>query len=203
MDAIEIIEYKGYTIEIHTDDYPEGPCKSWDMFGTMVCWHRRYDLGHKNPFDTPQDAEEYFKQNHSIVLPLYLYDHSGLTMNTTGFYCPWDSGQVGYIYIDPEQVRKEYGVKRITKKIREKALECMRGEVRTYDMYLRGEVYGYQVKNPSGEEIDSCWGFYGDYNEDPYMIEQAKLAVDADIEEKRQQRKEEKEKGQQTFAFLS
>ena len=23
-----------------------------------------------------------------IILPLYLYDHSGLTMNTSGFICP-------------------------------------------------------------------------------------------------------------------
>ena len=30
-----------------------------------------------------------------VILPLYLHDHSGLTMNTSGFHCPWDSGQVG------------------------------------------------------------------------------------------------------------
>ena len=29
-----------------------------------------------------------------VILPLYLYDHSGITMNTCGFSCPWDSGQV-------------------------------------------------------------------------------------------------------------
>lgn len=33
-----------------------------------------------------------------VILPLYLYDHSGITMNTCGFSCPWDSGQVGWIY---------------------------------------------------------------------------------------------------------
>ena len=30
-----------------------------------------------------------------VFLPLYLFDHSGITMNTSGFSCPWDSGQVG------------------------------------------------------------------------------------------------------------
>ena len=30
----------------------------------------------------------------AIVQPLYLYDHGGITMNTTGFSCSWDSGQV-------------------------------------------------------------------------------------------------------------
>ena len=27
---------------------------------------------------------------HMFILPLYLYDHSGITMNTSGFSCPWD-----------------------------------------------------------------------------------------------------------------
>ena len=27
-----------------------------------------------------------------VMLPLYLYDHGGLTMNTSAFSCPWDSG---------------------------------------------------------------------------------------------------------------
>jgi hypothetical protein len=43
------------------------------------------------------------------ILPVYLYDHSGLTINTTGFTCPWDSGQIGWIYASHEQVKAEYG----------------------------------------------------------------------------------------------
>jgi len=53
-----------------------------------------------------------------IILPLYLYDHSGITMNTTGFSCGWDSGQVGYIVMSYEKIRKEYNWKNITKKRR-------------------------------------------------------------------------------------
>ena len=39
-----------------------------------------------------------------ITLPLYLMDHSGLAMQTTSFNDPWDSGQVGWIYVrlEPE-----------------------------------------------------------------------------------------------------
>lgn len=37
----------------------------------------------------------------------------------------------------------------------------MEAEVRTYDCYLRGECYGYQLYL-SGEEVDSCWGFLGE-----------------------------------------
>ena len=37
-----------------------------------------------------------------VFLPLYLFDHSGITMNTSGFSCPWDSGQVGWIFCTPD-----------------------------------------------------------------------------------------------------
>ncbi len=50
----------------------------------------------------------------TVILPLDLYDHSGITMNTTGFHCPWDSGQVGYIYVMPEDIRKEFSAARVS-----------------------------------------------------------------------------------------
>ena len=96
------------------------------------------------------------------ILPLYLYDHSGLTMNTTGFSCGWDSGQVGYIFITKESFKNFQGTT---------AEEVLIGQVKTYDLYLRGEVFWFKVVEEkhceccgsnSEEHIDSCSGFYGD-----------------------------------------
>jgi len=64
-----------------------------------------------------------------VILPLYLYDHSGITMNTTGFSCPWDSGQVGWIYADADCIKKEYG--KVTPETINKARTVMNGEVET------------------------------------------------------------------------
>lgn len=97
----------------------------------------------------------------AVMLPLYLYDHSGITISTAPFSCPWDSGQVGFIYVTLEDVRKEYSCKNVTAKIRAKVEAQLRQEVETYDEYLTGQVYGYVVEDAEGEEIDSCWGFYG------------------------------------------
>lgn len=107
-------------------------------------------------------------KNYIVWLPLYLYDHSGLTMNTTGFSCPWDSGQVGWIYMARETFLAETGWGE--QLWPDKAIEMMQGSVKTYDQYLTGEVYGFQMyqnvgtdENPDWEETDnSCWGFYGD-----------------------------------------
>lgn len=112
-------------------------------------------------------AEAYLKRKREevidrdiIQLSLYLYDHSGITMSTSGFSCPWDSGQVGYIYMTLEQARKEWSG--TDAEIRAKALACLEAEVKVYDDYLTGEVYGYVIEDDDGEEIDSCWGFYGE-----------------------------------------
>jgi len=107
-----------------------------------------------------------------IILPLYLYDHSGITMNTTGFSCPWDSGQVGWIYVSKEKVRKEYEVKRITKKIRDRVIAVLKSEVKIYSQWLEGNVFGFVLKDAEDNEIDSCWGFYGDDWKENGLIEQ-------------------------------
>ena len=95
-----------------------------------------------------------------IMLPLYLLDHSGLAMKTTSFHDPWDSGQVGWIYVSKEDALKEFGGEKMTGAIRKKAEDLMRGEVAANDTYLRGECYGFELYK-NGELEDSCWGFMG------------------------------------------
>ena len=110
-----------------------------------------------------RDRLEDLLHEYYIVLPLYLYDHSGITMNTTGFSCPWDSGQVGCIYVPIEKVKDEWGWERLTKQRRQKTEEYLRNEVKTYDQYLTGDVYGFVVeKVKTLEHINSCGGFYGE-----------------------------------------
>ena len=172
----ESFEHAGMIVEIHWDNDPESP-REWDNAGTMVCWHSRYNLGdHKtNDFASPDEFREWWKENGKggVILPLYLYDHGGITMSCGAFSCPWDSGQVGWIYCTADTIRHEWGKgkkSRITKAMREQAEKCLRQEVETYDDFLTGQVYGYVVRQPiidecgddTGEgEEDSCWGFYG------------------------------------------
>jgi len=159
-------------IRIEQDETPMHPRKDMDNLGTMVCWHGRYELGDEQPSESPDEFRSELPKD-VIELPLYLYDHSGITMNTTGFHCPWDSGQVGFIYVTREKVREEYGWKRITKAREQQILAYLKAEVEVYDQYLRGEVYGFIVEelkqdedgDTEWEHVDSCWGFYGD---DPF-----------------------------------
>jgi hypothetical protein len=165
MEPIETLKLKdGRVLEIYQDDCPESPREFWDNLGTMVCWHRRYNLGDKQA--DPEEAAEMVKG--AVCLPLYLYDHSGITMRCAPFSCPWDSGQVGWIFVSKERIRQEFG--KCGKSEIEKAKEILRGEVETYDLYLTGDVYFFRLVKPATcatcghtepEVLDSCGGFYG------------------------------------------
>ena len=155
-----------YTVKVVRDDNPISPRED-DNLGKMVCFHKRYNLGDKHDYNfhnydswDEMSSDIIREENVSVILPLYLYDHSGITMNTTGFSCLWDSGQVGFVFVSKNDVRKEYGVKRISKKLREKVTKLLIGEVETYDKYLTGDVYGYEVTDENDNLIESCWGYY-------------------------------------------
>ena len=146
-------------------------------------------------------------------LPLWLYDHSGLTISCGERNYPyndrWDSCQLGWVIMLKKTMQKEcwleyvldengerikeqyihengqttYGYK--TRPLTEdtwraRAIELMKGEVETYNQYLTGDVYGYTLyatdddtdDDPDWEEIDSCWGFFGDDGMENGLVEQ-------------------------------
>ncbi|HOO12216.1 MAG TPA: hypothetical protein PK684_04600 [Bacillota bacterium] len=190
-----------------------------------------------------------------IILPLYLYDHGGITMRTNPFSCPWDSGQVGWIYASKQKFIDETGYSEaelfstdskrtpvigervkvegrddwgevtenvialdgspgytvnfdynkylgarkpenlvivpqheITEVMANRAEQMLINEVETYDLYIRGECYGYRLYElktcehcgaTSTKEIDSCWGFFADTLAD--LKEQMKYNVPSEF----------------------
>ncbi|WP_019592017.1 hypothetical protein [Thioalkalivibrio sp. ALE20] len=139
---------------------PENP-RNWDNLGTMVCWHNRYQLGDTQPDESPDEWADSVWNRHIIQLPLYLYDHSGITISTRPFHCPWDSGQVGWIMAERDRIRQAFGWKRITRNRAQRIREILEAEVYVYDLYLRGEVYQYLALDDEGCVLDACGGFYG------------------------------------------
>lgn len=99
----------------------------------------------------------------NIILPLYLYDHSGLSMSVSDFvghavHAEWDSGQVGWIYATAGDIQAAYGG--VSPENMERAEWCLQSEVRRYDYYLSGQCYGFRLYE-NGEETESVWGFLG------------------------------------------
>lgn len=188
MDEYDSEIYKNRKIKIVCDnDHSANPVKEWDTLGTFSCFHNRYDLSGPGAIEDMDELKELIERPDVLSLPLYLYDHSGITISTGPFSCPWDSGQVGHIHITHEKIKKEYGnTKPETLK---KVKGYLQGEVDTFDAYLTGQVYGYQVdgepepgedRDTAEENIDSCYGYYGEEGI-KYAIAEAKAGIDWDI----------------------
>lgn len=161
--------------------------EAWDAYRTLQKVRKKYDSVSEWISDL---VDEYF-----CVLDLYLYDHSGITMSTRPFSCPWDSGKVGFIYApwDPKAPSGKHGEPHgITDP--EKLKAALVQEVETYDLYLTGQVYGFEIQK--GERVtvrtsktradgtveetchdtiewkhwDSCGGYVADYKELPALV---------------------------------
>ena len=131
------------------------------------------------------------ESNLILIKPINMYDHGGITVSTSSGYPyndRWDSGTVGFIYVTKKTIFEECGS--ITEENwKERADQYLEGEMETYDQYLRGDVYGYKLtktitvydicphcgevvkEHKTEEDVDGCWGFYGDCLEDNGIID--------------------------------
>lgn len=168
-DAVEECALdNGSVVKIYYDDAVESP-REWDNLGIMACFHNRYMIGDKDhgingdDFESWDEMEEYIwnELDAVVILPIYLYNHSGLAFNTTGFSCPWDSGQIGFIFTTKQKIKEFYGDVEITDEFKEKLENHLRSEIEVYEQYATGQVYYYVIYDKDGELTDSCGGFYG------------------------------------------
>jgi len=142
-------------LKIMQDTDPAIKPRECDNLGLMVYWHSRYVLGDSQPTCC---SKTWFEDNvdpKGVYLPLFIYDHSGITMQTKPFTCPFDSGQIGWIYASPEAIKTAFpGV--TFEEAQVHALKALEFEVKDFDCHLRGQVWGFEYGD------DSCWGFVGD-----------------------------------------
>lgn len=156
--AIETFIHNGAQVRLYIDEYPVSSPRTWSNLGTIVCFDTSYHISDTHTFDSPEAFEAFLKDTPCVVLPIYLYDHSSVSISTTPFSCHWDSGQVGYIYATLDAVQDEFeGLDAETIALAESVLRC---EIDTFNMCLNGDVYRYTVTDADGTEVDACSGYY-------------------------------------------
>ena len=105
-----------------------------------------------------------------FYFPVYAYIHSGVALslgrNSYPFTDKWDTSFNGFAL-----VKRERGTY-----TRQKAYERAQGLIETWNMYLSGDVYGYN------SEVGGCWGYYGKEGYEQ-MISEAKSEIDCHIKE--------------------
>ena len=162
-----------FRIEVDID--PVSP-RDFDPLGTIVTWHRRYFLGDEQPKIDPEEFEETLPEG-TVIVPVFMLDHSGVKLSTEPFSCPWDSGQLGIIYATPERIKERGVASKVVRNI-------LRDEVKLYSHYIEGAVYGFTKYRQErcatcgtivNNLIDSCTGFYGHDHEKNGLLETAEI----------------------------
>lgn len=168
-------------VNIYYDPEPINPRTDYDNATVMVYWHTREVIGDiKVERCTKEEImAEYEEKGDKIlaILPLNAYIHSGITISTGSFACAWDSGQVGWVFVtESKKALMGFPDDYTT----EQYEEVIQQDVKTYDEYLTGEVYGYTVEGRDGTELESCWGFIGDMVNNVEV--EAKAAADHSVD---------------------
>jgi hypothetical protein len=142
-----------------------------DEIRDFVLWQFQYSV-----HDEDMVVLQEIVQRHVLVLPIYMYDHSGLAFSTAPFSCPWDSGQVGWIWVPHAKFEEWWpSVDSAEEKLKQ-ARKNLEGEINTYQQWSNGDVWSFVIEKAEiytrGEDEDekrhvewefedSCCGFYG------------------------------------------
>jgi len=207
--AYETFEHEGYTIEIWPDGNVENPLKEDEgTLGEWCIFHRRYDIGNSERTATCQEdvtrhteeLQAHCEKTGSILLPVYMYDHSGVVLSLESFHgrlpqghAEFDSFQCGWVLIDRDKTKKLLCARAFNEVIKKKARENIEGELTVLNQWLSGDVWGYVIKDKDGEQVDSCWNYYGLDT----VRDEAKASVNGEIE----YQKQEAEKRQPSLPF--
>lgn len=181
----------GYAATIEHDDFPSSP-RECDNMSVMVMFHKKYDIGDKDHGYDMADYDSWDalkkaiieKEKPLTVLPVYMFDHSGLTFSTddASFRAQdpnrWDWGMVGFVFVRGDH--PDLGqYDELPGKV-EAAERMAKLELEEYDKWQRGDVWHVKIDRmdadggEGGEEVDSCGGFIG-YD---YAVEEAGRMLD-------------------------
>lgn len=188
-----------YRINVYYDDEPENPRTDWDNASHMVV-RSRYLSTENNQVEEIINAlcEKYGINNDGmdfyevidalnkfiVIKPISIYVHSGMTVFFGRPTDRWDSGVVGFGYMEHEDLYSDCcgRNKKAHPDWRDQCEAVMRGEMDALDRTVRGEVFGYVTEELDDDgdwvEYDSCWGFFMDAEE---VIEEAKLNLPHEV----------------------
>jgi hypothetical protein len=190
MEPIDTIEYQGYTIEVvPMMGFDESPWAD-DEFAPSLVLHdnaeRRFGWTTDHEWKTrltgalddiaergvtkklygPGGALEIVNRwakvayGVKVILPISAIDHSGVAVYLgSGAHAHdpggWDSGWIGWIILTAEKAA-EWGGNDIAELTAQ-----VRASFEDFAAWVEGDVVGYRIVDPDGDEVGSCWGFYG------------------------------------------
>lgn len=179
----------GRFFKLFYDEYSESP-RLCDNVATILTWERNY-----NSPDENGDTLEEFAEKHGVdvskgwnldsvmeamreegyyVVPVYALHHGVSHYSTHDFNDPWDSGAVGIAFC-----KKQKGLPDNDEYIR----SIIDEEIKAYDAWVNGEVYGIMIFDKNEDVLDVSSGYIIPYENRIEALEDMLSAVGVNIQD--------------------
>ena len=180
-DMKNVLGSSGMNIGCAITDYDGNLCTIFSQKGN---WNIG-DPGYSYTRDEAPEKYEEFKARQDkgeiLMLPVYMYDHSGQTISLGDFHDRFDSGVCGFAFVEKKRIFEEYP-DTTEENWKEKAYKVIQAEIDIYDKYIRGENYAWLLEKAEETEhrrisdgdtwittewefYDACGGYLGDPEE--------------------------------------
>jgi len=177
MNIYETIDYQGMKINIFYDEDYDMP-NAWDNPDAFLCSDYRglhvdsESISASECRDAANEGKWFL--NGFYIFPVSIYDHSGISLSL-GSSRGWDYTN-GHAFVCVRRTKGWSWAKAKAEKIAD-------GVIDEWNCALEGDVYGFVAEDAEGNEIESCWGFYGTEGREE-AVSEAKDAIVSELEER-------------------
>lgn len=182
----------GHFFKLFYDEYSESP-RLDDNVATILTWERNY-----NSPDENGDTFEEFAEKHGVdvskgcnldsamdamreegyyVVPVYALHHGVSHYSTHDFHDPWDSGVVGIAFC-----KKQKGLPDNDEYLR----SIIDDEIKAYDAWVNGEVYGIDLLGQDEAVLDISSGYMMPHENRIEVLKDMLSSVGVDIQDEYQ-----------------
>lgn len=136
-------------------------------------WFDRKDIITKEECEAYAQGEKIpqEKDYHFFLTRAYIHSGAHVSLAEEGRLYPdecWDVSRIGYVLV----LKKTW-------RMRKSARKAASGHLNYINDLLSGNVWGFIAEDQDGNDIESCWGFAGDYEK--YCLVDARSVVDHHI----------------------
>ena len=139
------------------------PRNDYNLAKMALC-HKKYDLADNGEDFNPSDYNSWDEikkmlvkeRDAAAIVQVSMTDHSGIHIYAGDPQDAFDSGVIGFCYMDKKTIEENYGD--LSEKSIERAVSNIKAEIEAYDDYLSGEPsYCVSINNEeTGEWVDGC-----------------------------------------------
>lgn len=185
---------RNHFFKLFYDEYSDSPrCEFSENLSTILTWEDDYDSPDENP-----DTIEEFAKKHGVdvsqewhlddllsamrkegyyVVPVYALHHGVSHYSINDFHDKWDSGVVGIAFCNRQDslIDNDDYFRRVIDQ-----------QVKEYDAWLNGEIYGITLLDRVEEVLDESWGYMEPEEGRAKMLKDMLYCVGVDIQDEYQ-----------------